>query len=71
MCEYGYLRQDYSGRWLLIPEDEIGEHDALELAIFGSEWMSTEWCALISKYKALYVDEYLVNDIDELLVLLE
>lgn len=59
--EYGYMRQTADGEWMVIPSDEVDEHDELEREILESEWMSERWCVLTNKYDKLYYQEYRVE----------
>jgi hypothetical protein len=69
--EYGYLRSTVDGVWLLIPGDEVGEHDELVAAIRDADYSTANWHALTKKYRELYLNRYSIEDIGELRVLLE
>jgi hypothetical protein len=69
--EYGYLRQTEEFDWLLIPEDEIDEHDELKGEILRSEWGTEAWYALTDKYNDLYMAYRVEGDMQSLRVVLE
>jgi len=46
----GYLRQDESGHWYLVPTEEIVEFDAIVVDIIEARPHSDEWYDLIDEF---------------------
>jgi len=48
--EYGYLRQDESSHWYLVPSDKVGDFDALTSQIERYEEYTDKWGELVNKF---------------------
>lgn len=68
--EYGYLRRDDVGQWMLIPEDEIDEYDELRAAYERATHYG-DMNMLLANRLDYYMVEYGLDDPYDLLVLIE